>query len=564
MSKQRKKFAATTPVLTPEERSNRLAWVGLALLIVVVGMLRLRLAPAPLERDEGEYAYAGQLLLQGTLPFVEVYNMKMPGIYAAYAVAMALFGQTATGIHVGLLAINAVSVVLLFVIARRYFLPTSSLIAATSFACLTLNSGALGAFAHATHFVALFALGGFGVLLRPGQPVRWRHALGAGLLFGCAFMMKQHAAPFIVVAGIYLLWRLRGDADRGLRERAACLALFAAGVLAPFLATCLLMWEAGVFQTFWFWTFDYAGAYVSKNTLARIPKNLGTTLAAMVPPTFMLCALALAGLSALWKRRGQALFILGALVAGIVAVSPGFYYRQHYFVLLFPVAAVLAALGAEWLADRFPDSFRRTAGPALPLLLAGVAWAQYVAADRAYLFVQTPAEISRSIYATNPFPESIEIARYIREHTGPNDRIAIIGSEPQLCFYSGRRSVSGFAYLYPLMEDQPFASQMQRQMIEQIENRGPRLVVLVMITTSWNASQKSEPMFLNWAQRYVNERCERVGLVDISMAGTAYYWDDKQRGIGPRSKSWVGIYKPRDPAASPSPVPNIERDGTTR
>ena len=73
----------------------RIAWwvVFVLLLITVVG-IRIRLLGVPLERDEGEYAYAGQLLLQGIPPYQLAYNMKFPGVYAAYAFIMALFGQT--------------------------------------------------------------------------------------------------------------------------------------------------------------------------------------------------------------------------------------------------------------------------------------------------------------------------------------------------------------------------------------------------------------------------------------------------------------------------------------
>src|SRR5438105_14308698 len=79
--------------------------VGLALLFVVV--VRVRLREMPLERDEGEYAYAGQLMLQGIPPYKEAYNMKLPGTYAAYALIMALFGQTPSAIHLGLALLSA-------------------------------------------------------------------------------------------------------------------------------------------------------------------------------------------------------------------------------------------------------------------------------------------------------------------------------------------------------------------------------------------------------------------------------------------------------------------------
>ena len=40
-------------------------WAMVFLIILVVGGIRARLLTMPLERDEGEYAYTGQLLLQG-------------------------------------------------------------------------------------------------------------------------------------------------------------------------------------------------------------------------------------------------------------------------------------------------------------------------------------------------------------------------------------------------------------------------------------------------------------------------------------------------------------------
>jgi len=74
-------------------------WVLFAVLIGTVVFIRLRLLGIPLERDEGEYAYAGQLMLQGIAPYQLAYNMKFPGTYAVYALIMALFGQTPAGIR---------------------------------------------------------------------------------------------------------------------------------------------------------------------------------------------------------------------------------------------------------------------------------------------------------------------------------------------------------------------------------------------------------------------------------------------------------------------------------
>src|ERR1700694_2076304 len=87
--------------------------------MVIFAVVRVRLRNTPLQRDEGEYAYAGQLMLQGIPPYQLAYNMKFPGTYAAYALIMSIFGQSVTGIHLGLLFVNAATITLIFVLGRR-------------------------------------------------------------------------------------------------------------------------------------------------------------------------------------------------------------------------------------------------------------------------------------------------------------------------------------------------------------------------------------------------------------------------------------------------------------
>ena len=91
------------------------------MIIAIAAVIRIHLLGVPLERDEGEYAYGGQLILQGIAPYAQVYNMKMPGIYAAYALVMSVFGETRAAIHFGLLIANAATTFLLFLIGKRLF-----------------------------------------------------------------------------------------------------------------------------------------------------------------------------------------------------------------------------------------------------------------------------------------------------------------------------------------------------------------------------------------------------------------------------------------------------------
>ena len=127
--------------------------VLLLCIIALFAVIRYRLRDMPLERDEGEYAYSGQLILQGVPPYKLAYNMKLPGTYAAYAMIMAALGQTPSGIHLGLLLLNSATIGLMYVFSAQLFGNLAGLVAAATYGLLSTSASVLGLQAHATHFV---------------------------------------------------------------------------------------------------------------------------------------------------------------------------------------------------------------------------------------------------------------------------------------------------------------------------------------------------------------------------------------------------------------------------
>src|ERR1700680_839936 len=117
-------------------RLRYFCYAALVIVVVVFAAIRIRLRTAPLERDEGEYAYAGQLMLQGIPPYHLAYNMKLPGTYAAYAVMMAAFGQTVSGIRIGMLVVLLANAVMVFLLGRRLFGILAGTVAAAAYTLL--------------------------------------------------------------------------------------------------------------------------------------------------------------------------------------------------------------------------------------------------------------------------------------------------------------------------------------------------------------------------------------------------------------------------------------------
>src|SRR2546422_1162539 len=391
---------------TEEPVSLRGAWAlgVLALVGLATSGIRLRLLDIPLDRDEGEYAYFGQLLLQGIPPYAQAYNFKMPGIYAVYALMLAAFGQTPAGIHLGLLVVNVVTIALLFLVVRRRFDTRVAVVAAVTFAGLSLSPRLLSTAAYAEHFVLPPVLAGLLILPHAIERRSMAAYLGSGALFGTAFVVKQSAGAFLLFAVLYILLGMRDDT----RLRLAASAALVAGALAPFAAVCLVMVLAGTFANFWFWTFTYASAYATAMPLAKGVQKLRSALRLILPPSYLLAVLACLGLSALfWDRPTPARrrFLTLLVGASLLATSAGVHFRAQYFILPLPSPALLTGVAVDALARRLASVRARALRYGIPIVLATVPLLHLVYLERTILFADTPHEASRAIYGSNPFPE---------------------------------------------------------------------------------------------------------------------------------------------------------------
>jgi Dolichyl-phosphate-mannose-protein mannosyltransferase len=523
-------------------RSRAWAWLALALVLVGAAAIRLRLLDVPLDRDEGEYAYFGQLMLEGVPTYAGAYNLKAPGIYGAYALVLAAFGQTTAAVHTGLLLVTSLTTILVFLLASRLAGSRAGIVAAVLFAVQALNPKILGIAAYAEHFVLLPVVAGWLMVTSPGRSRRPLLLLAGGVLFGLAFLCKQSAAAFIAGGAAHLLWPTALDEDAGRRRRFRATAIFVAGVVIPLVLVVLALWRAGTLQTFWFWSFVYGSTYSAG--LATGWASLVRTVTAIAPSVSVALALAAVGVAVVIRRGGPARSSLLLLVASsCLATAVGLHFRPHYFLLMLPALAMLAGIGVEALAGIPAGSRTMALRVGVPAVLMVAALLQPILTSRDVLFALEPAKVSRVIYGRNPFPESVEIARYIRERTKPGERIAVIGSEPQIYFHSGRRSATGYIYTYPLMELQPYASAMQRQMIREVEAADPRYLVFVSATRSWLVRPGSDQTIFAWFEQY-QRSFTRVGVVDIvPRQETVYRWGAEALDYPPRSDVWLMVFE---------------------
>jgi hypothetical protein len=526
------------------------AFLWLVLVLAIVTAVRIRLVNMPLERDEGEFAYGGQLMMQGVSIYKEAYNdaLKLPGTCAVYALAMTLFGQTIAAIHTTVILVTLATAIFVFLLTRRIGGDGAGTVAAAVYAMLSISPMSFGLAAHATHFVMLPAIAGIFLLQKLDERTSAGRIFSAGLLLGVALVMKQTGAMFGIFAAVWLAHWEYTSGKKSYRQLAGRLCWLALGGLLPFASTCALIVFAGDLPQFWLWTFKYAGAHAAVITFAQSMETAAGVFGQLLAAAPGLWMLALAGVVLLFFAPSLPqwrFFILSFLLFSAAAVYPG--WRGHYFIQMFPAMGLLAGVAfhaARPLLEQLKISFP-------PQIIIGLIFLVAIISPlfqwEDIYFTLTPAQAVRAIYGTNPFPESVEVGRYLTEHCPPNGRIAVLGSEPQIYFYSRRRAATAYISAYPLMEPQPYALAMQKELIHQVESASPNYVVFVHVAGSWLQYSDSNPFIFQWFQNYQNQHLRLVGLVEIPANGpTVYRWfEDNQTNVQTTAEFWLAVFQKR-------------------
>src|SRR5262249_52163265 len=93
----------------------------------------------PLIRDEGEYAYLGQQILHGAIPYRDVYNQKTPFAFYFFAAIQVAFGSSLEALRVATTLYGLATPAILYLFARGLFNRRAALGTAVAFAVMTFD-----------------------------------------------------------------------------------------------------------------------------------------------------------------------------------------------------------------------------------------------------------------------------------------------------------------------------------------------------------------------------------------------------------------------------------------
>ena len=221
-----------------------------------------------------------------------------------------------------------------------------------------------------------------------------------------------------------------------------------------------------------------------------------------------------------------------------------FDFREHYFLLILPGLAVLVGLAIVSLQFTTENRALKAVPPLICLLLLGLSIFQ-----QHDFFFRLPANVvNRTVYAgAAPYADMPAVGGYIAGHSSPSASVAVLGSEPEIYFYARRHPATGYICTYPLMESQPYAAQMQAEMISEIETNKPQFLVFVSNPSSWHTEPGSDRSIFDWFTKYSGTNYDRVALVDELAPDKTVFVSGKQiKNYHLAGPDYVGVFRRKD------------------
>jgi hypothetical protein len=342
--------------------------VFLALACVLLAV-RLPSLVQPMGADQGLYAYIGDRIRAGGLPYRDAWDQKPPAIHVAYAAMRAPWPHD-SAVPAADLLLAAVVALLLPEVGAALATRLTGQLAALIFLLLAnpafARLGGVAVRAQCETFIAAAVTGAFLLLIRGQGTPGFGQMVAAGFLFGVAFAFKYNAASY-VIAGVFALL---------LRKRltARTLAALAIGFVLP--AATLAGWlaagaaladlhDATVAYNLQYSGETYAGPLHMATYLLTFPIRH-----ARIDALWLLGGGGCAVLLLAWARAREGLIVVGWVAAACLTIAiNGSRELPQYFVQAGPPLALAAAWAGAMLWNR-----RRIVNAAAGVVLAIAVW----------------------------------------------------------------------------------------------------------------------------------------------------------------------------------------------
>jgi hypothetical protein len=441
--------------------STRLCLALAAALLLV----RLPSLVQPMGADQSLYAYVGDRIRAGGLPYRDAWDQKPPAIHALYAGLRAIWPHDSIVPAADLAAAAAVAL-LLWRLGDAAGPPGTGAAAALLF--LLLSNPALTRLAgvrlrsQCETFIAVAVAATWLLLVRRRKTGAAAALLSPGVLLGIAFTFKYNAGAFALAAVLSLwLWRRFAIAD---------VVWLSAGFVVPVVAMLLVfaiggalrpLIDATIFYNVQYSGETYHGLADAARFLIAFPIERARADALWTLGGAG-CVLLLAGAIGDRTRLIPVVWVAAACLS--IAIN-GSRSLPQYFVQANPPLALAAGWGAalawSWMRSALGRAAKLVAIPVVVVMAIGV-WRvnqfpkliEQTIFDARYAIGQMPRDVYLAKYDDDRKYSARDadlLGQYLQAHSAPTDRVYVFGFTCAAYLKAERASASRFFWSRPVI-----------------------------------------------------------------------------------------------------------------
>ena len=507
---------------TTSIETNPYKYITLGLLLLLTLLIRLPILVEPWGADQAGFGLVAKGMLEGKVPYKDLYSLAQYGIIFTYALFFKLFGVAMVSVHIGHLLVSLLSVILVFFLTHHLYGRKAALLATL---CYTIFSNGLafsgcgyenknfwGTYWYLSQrevFMSPLILGAI-FLVIIGMEKNWFFVyIISGILIGLAASYKLTAVLILLLLILFIPGEEFFQSDHFNYKRVFgqifCLMSGFFMIQLPFL---YYFWIHDALKDMYQALFVHLSAYVNLSRGLRI-ETLFSGHYSILNENLILWLLAfISCFYILFKDRSKEniLIILWTLCSLLMVWGQGKFFGYHFIVIV-PPFAVLTGYGLTKFLENGPglkgfiaknlNDIRKTfilTTIILSILGFGISNYDYYRRHLIYFFGKISKQEYYDIFnefPTHPysFRSDYQIVEYLRVNSNPGDKLGVIFSagDTIIHFLSGLEPATRFIqswYLFPsdkVLAKNEITIDLRNEFIDKMIDVAPRFILSVHI-----------------------------------------------------------------------------------
>lgn len=464
------------PVSTSESFLKAFKWIlhGLFLL----GLCFYALLPfnpaftSYIDRDSGVFLYTGWRMVEGELPYRDVWDHKPPMIFFINALGL-IVSNSRWGVWFLEFIFLFVASLIGFTLIQKKMGDFPAILGSWlwiyTFSSLIDGGNFTEEYALPFQFASLWFFNKFATTNRLKINLFW-----TGFFAGCAFFTKQTTIGIIVA--IFLFITIVRMPTIQIRHWLSEIWTLSLGMFLPILVIGLLFAFSGslfeFFDTAFFYNFvSYTSFSADKNAARFLSILRGVFFYGRSGILFFVFFGLLVGIIYFRKILQDNALILMAIIAlpielALVSFSGRGYL--HYYISALPILAILSALSARFLLF-FPD--QKISIKAERILSVSLTSALFL-----FMFVDASNK-SNAYKMLESRVSTVSVASIVASLTTPEQTVLLWGAETSVNYFSQRQSPTRFVYQYPLYQSRYATEEMILEFLDDILEKKPAYII---------------------------------------------------------------------------------------